>query len=421
MYMNNKSGGIPDTQQAKHQPIWMRKEVLSLLAIALLCELAVSVMNIAVMPVYLRYQRGFSEGVTGLVIMSFLLSEAIFKGYMGHLSDKRGRRIMLILAPLIWTFTPIATLLVPNEWGGGAAIAMIGLRILDGVSAAMLWPSAYAAVADVVKENERASSLSLLNVCFMMGLALGFPVAGTMKAVSSNYGAGLYASALLFLSAAIVAFFLKAQIIDSHKNDNSGQDYHLRDLWNCAKRVPLMFITAFVTFLGVGFPMVSLQWFAKDEFGLPQEKFGLLVLPAGIAMAIMSFPLGSLGEKVGRTKAVKTGLLFCSIGIWMIALGAFFPIFKFVLFLLLGAVLVGVGFLLAIPSWYATVSRIDTARSGSYLGAIMTVQGIGAIIGLGVGSKLYEIGNYAPMIACGIAILFGFSLSLVALEHANSS
>ncbi len=116
--MNNKSGEAPNTQQTKHQPIWMRKEVLSLLAIALLCELAVSVMNIAVMPVYLRYQRGFSEGMTGLVIMSFLLSEAIFKGYMGHLSDKRGRRIMLILAPLIWTFTPIATLLVPSEWGG---------------------------------------------------------------------------------------------------------------------------------------------------------------------------------------------------------------------------------------------------------------------------------------------------------------
>ena len=62
-------------------PSIIRKpDVLRLLVIALLAEIAYAVLNISTMPVYLVRDRGIGEDQMGLVVVAFLLSEAIFKG-----------------------------------------------------------------------------------------------------------------------------------------------------------------------------------------------------------------------------------------------------------------------------------------------------------------------------------------------------
>ncbi|HWP31677.1 MAG TPA: MFS transporter [Fimbriimonadales bacterium] len=403
------------TNQQKIKAIWLRPQVAPLLALALLCELGVAILNVAVMPVYLRDLRGFSEGVVGLVVMSFLLSEAFFKSFMGHYTDKYGKKFFLISAPMIWSITPILTLLIPMGYGVTETLAIAGLRVLDGLSAAMLWPAAYASVAEAVGPRERAHALSLLNVCFMIGLALGLPIAGGLNGLFDNPGAGLFAASFLFVLAALIAVFFHPKSSRSHVD--VAEEYRIKDIWLCCKKIPLLLITAFVTFLGVGFPMVPLQWFAKDELNLTQAEFGGLALPAGILMALASVPLGSWGERIGKEKAVQLGLGMCSIGIWLVALGAWIPFLQTQIVLSLGAVLVGLGFLLAIPSWYATVSHIHPKRSASYLGAVMTAQGLGAIIGLVIGSKMYEFNHYAPFVACGNAVTLGFFLSFFALDR----
>jgi len=410
---------VSATNQRKLKAIWLRPQVAPLLALALLCELGVAVLNVAVMPVYLRDLRGFSEGVVGLVVMSFLLSEAFFKSFMGHYIDKYGKRFFLITAPFVWSLTPMVTLLIPKGYGVIETLAIAGLRVFDGLSAAMLWPAAYASVAESVGQREKAHALSLLNVCFMVGLALGLPIAGGLNGLFDNAGAGLFAASFLFILAALIAVAFSPKFSRSHAD--MTEEYRIEDIWAASRKMPLLLITAFVTFLGVGFPMVPLQWFAIDELKLTQAEFGGLALPAGILMAVVSVPLGSWGERLGKERAVQLGLGMCSLGIWLVALGAWIHYLQTHLVLSLGAVLVGIGFLLAIPSWYATVSHIHPTRSASYLGAVMTAQGLGAILGLVVGSKIYEFNHYAPFVACGNAVTLGFFLSFIALERSEKT
>lgn len=396
--------------------MWRRPAFMQLLAIALLGELGVGVLNVATMPVYLREDRHFAEGVIGLVVTAFLLAEAAFKSFAGHLADKHGRKFFLVAAPLVWMFTPVLTYFVPIAWGLAALPIMVALRIIDGIAAAMLWPAAYAAVAESVGPGDRGKALSMLNVCFMLGLALSLPVTGFVNYLFDSYAAGLFVAALLFAGAAVVAYFFVPRKLEAGPADGRHEDYGLWDLWVCARSIPLLLAVAFVTFLGVGLPMVSIQWFAQDVFGLSQARLGAVALPIGVVMAVFSLPMGVFGERIGLERAVRLGLVLCALGLWTIALGAWVAVFNTITSVIVGGTMVGIGFLLAIPAWYASVSHINAARSGSYLGAVMTAQGIGAIIGLAAGSKFYEYGPYWPFVACAIAVTIGCLLSFIAVQ-----
>lgn len=409
-------------EEARKRPIWARPPVLRLLCVALFAELGVAVLNVLAMPVYLRDERNLTEGIAGVVMMAFLLTEALFKSYFGHLADRFGRSRFLLFAPIVWMTTPLLTLAVPPSWGSGQIAAFVGLRVLDGVAAAMLWPAAYAAVAEAVEDGQKSKALSMLNVCFMVGLALGVPAGGVVNSLFDSLSAAFYLATILFAATFVAAACcVRTDLRAKHSEADAVSEHSIADVVAAAKKLPLVLIVGFITFFGVGVPMVVIQFFAKDVFGLSQAQFGALVLPAAIAMAVLSVPLGSWGEKIGRGRAVKVGLLFCACGVWFISLGNWFAPFESLWAVAVGAILVGLGFLLAIPAWYASVSLIDSRRSASNLGAVMTAQGFGAIVGLLVGAKAYEVNPYAPFILCSGAVSIGWVLSLLEPTEAKSS
>src|ERR1044071_6372957 len=94
-------------QAPKLPPLLKRGPVVKLLVVALLAEIAYALLNISTMPVYLRDVRGFGELLVSVVIVSYLLSEALFKGPMGHLADRYGCRKFMIAAPCITLCTSI--------------------------------------------------------------------------------------------------------------------------------------------------------------------------------------------------------------------------------------------------------------------------------------------------------------------------
>jgi MFS family permease len=397
----------------RKKPLLLRPEVFGLLAIAFCAELGIAVLNISAMPVYLTFGRGFTALSVSLALGAFLLSEALFKSYAGALADKLGRRPFLIAAPCILIFTPLLTVWTPASWGNGAMLAILGLRVIDGIAAAMLWPSAYASVAEAVEENEKGKALAMLNGCFMVGVALGLPLGGIVNVRTGSLDASFYLASCLFVIAATTAYyFVRRQRRRDGKEDCRHDGHAIQDLIVCFKTIPMILITALVLFIGVGLPMAIVKLFAQNTYKLNEEQFGLLVLPAALAMAFLSWPMGAWGERMGRDKAVRIGLTLCAIGIWFVAFGDWFEIFRSPLVVGGASLLVGVGFLLALPAWYATVSAINPQKSGSYLGAVMSVQGFGAIIGLLIGGKLFDIDNFLPFIFCAVAVTTGLILSM---------
>lgn len=112
-------------------------------------------------------------------------------------------------------------------------------------------------------------------------------------------------------------------------------------------------------------------------------------------------------------------------------LGMVLPILRQPFIFALAGIPAGLGFLLTIPAWYASVSDLNPEKRGANLGAVMAAQGVGMIIGAPIGAFLYErlrtvgeqiglgrdFGHYAPFGACAIAVTFGWLLSIRVLRE----
>lgn len=433
----------PEQEPAKLPSLIRRPQVIRLLVIALLAEIAYAVLNISTMPIYMVTPpgaagavipngRGFGESIAGLVVTAFLLSEAVFKSPMGHLADRFGPKALMLIGPTISVGTSIATLMLPSMGGSTAeVIIFVTLRALDGVGAAMLWPAAFSAMNELVPDEERHQAMSLMNLCYMLGIALAFPIGGIANDISGQRWAGLLLAALLFIGVALAVWRLIPNVRLHDHTALEQSEHGLKDFIRSIKQIPTYLLLAIVTFAGVGFPMTIFKLFPLDQFNYTETQVGLLIFPGAIALAVASVPMSRLGERIGRVRAVHFGLALCAAGMALIGLGAVLPFLRQPWVLAVGAIPVGVGFLLTIPAWMASVSDIDPQRRGTNIGAVMTAQGLGAIIGAPIGAVLYEklqpvgislgfgadFGRYSPFMGCAACVLIGWLLSLRILRE----
>ncbi|RYG17489.1 MFS transporter, partial [bacterium] len=394
-------------------------------------------------PRWIAEGRGLGESVIGWIVVAFLLSEAVLKSPMGTLADRIGPRKLMLIGPLITVFTSVLTILIPINWGPAEVALLILLRIGDGIGAAMLWPALFSRMGHVVNDEDRQGAMSLLNLCYLCGIAFALPIGGILNDLTGHKYASLLLATLLFAAVSLTVWLgipseephgdtshvpeAKVgpgieQAIEPTPHEAPGLGEFLRSV----REIPTYLILAAVTFMGIGFPMVIVKNFALQEFGLSESAFGGLVLPGALGMAIFSAPLTRYGESIGRAKAVHTGLLLCAAGLAIVALGALLPLFHSPWALALGGIPIGIGFLLTIPAWTASVSDIDPSRRGSNVGAVMTAQGLGAIVGAPIGAALYEklrpiagdtIAHYSPFFGCFACVTAGWLLSLKLLPN----
>jgi MFS family permease len=418
----------PETEQTAEQPdnrSFMRGPVGRVIFVALLAEIGYAVLNISTMPVYLKYDRHFGEGMIGVVLVAFLMSEAIFKGPMGHRADRFGAKSLMTIGPLISVGTSMVSLIIPRMNGAAPEVLLfIMLRAFDGLGAAMMWPAAYAYVGESAGDQNRQRAMSYLNACYMIGIAVALPIGGFVNDLTHTRWASMILAAGLFLSVAgVVHFMLPTTHVHAVEGEHATG---LEDLKRSVRAIPMYLIISVVTFAGIGFPMAIIKLFAYDQFKMTESSFGLLVLPAALAMAGLSGTMGRLGERLGRVRSVHVGMGLCSIGVSLIATGAIIPIMRTPLVLAAGGLPVGIGFLLAIPAWMASVSDVDAKHRGANLGAVMTAQGVGAIIGAPIGAAFYEklkpigiklnlgvsFAHYMPFVGCAACVTAGWLLSL---------
>jgi MFS transporter, DHA1 family, multidrug resistance protein len=409
-------------------PCWKNPGVQKILGIALFAEIGYATMNISTMPVYLEKDRNFGQGVIGLVMVSYLLFEAIFKSVMGHVADRIGTRRLLITGPCISIGTSLLSLLIPHNKGSSLEVLIfVILRALDGLAVAMLWPAAFAQMNAVVKDDQRQTAMSYLNACYMIGIALAFPLGGIANDLSGVKWAGLVLATALFAGCAVGSYRWIQNSAPTMKDDHTAG---LADFIESLKKIPEYLILAVVTFMGIGFPLAIFKLFTLSQFNLSESAVGGLIFPGAITMAIASGPMAKIGERIGRVRAVHLGLMLCSIGMSMIAVGAVVPFLRSVWIFALAGLPVGIGFLLTIPAWMASVSDINPEKRATNIGAVMTAQGVGAMIGAPIGSVMYEklqplgvqlglgadFGRYSPFIGCAACTIAGWLLSMKILH-----
>ena len=179
------------------------------------------------------------------------------------------------------------------------------------------------------------------------------------------------------------------------------------------RAVPQYLGIAFVTFMGIGCIVPILKLFVLAQFHITETEFGVLVLGPALVIAAIAFPAGQLADRWGATRSVRLGFALCALGLISIpvlsALGA--GKYEFIA----AATVMGVGFVIAFPAWLALLTVLGGENQrGTIFAAVSTAQGLGALVGLVIGTELYDaVGHVSPFIAASAFVSTGTLLSLV--------
>ncbi len=332
-----------------------------------------------VIPVLPFYAEGTKFGATprevGLLFASYSVMQLIFAPVLGRLSDKYGRRPVLLIS-LIGTSLGFLIL------GFATTLWMLFLgRIIDGISGGNI-STAQAYIADVTTKENRAKGMGLIGAAFGLGFVFGPAIGGVLSRWGINVPF-LFAGTLAFANAILLYFVLPETVTQDHPariSAASGRGW--RQLIESLKRPRLGFVLTIYFLSIVAFSIMTAVFSLFMMFRLGYDAFhnGWVFAYVGVISAIIQGGLiGKLVKRFGEPTLVIIGSLLFSASLF--ATPFIGPAVGLMGILLTGAVS-SIGNALNAPSLSSLASKSAGAgEQGGVLGAMQSVASLARAVG----------------------------------------
>jgi MFS family permease len=329
------------------------------------------------------------HGLTiGLVMASFSFMQFLFMPGWGRLSDRIGRRPVLIIglsgSVVFYALFGLASvqkslvLLFISRIGAGIAGATIG--------------TAQAVIADSTPPERRAKGMALIGMAFGVGFTLG-PIIGSLWA--DKHGTELsplpgFVASGLSLAALVLAVVRLPETrpvgVELPRRPWFNVEGWALALGNRGVAVPLL--TFFVATLAFASFEGTLARFAKDELRFSLREMCYLFAYVGfVLMLTQGLIVRRLVTKVGEVAMTIMGTLLMLAGLVVVAL---FMSPDSLVFILATLALTVIGFAFLTPSVQALISRRSSAlRQGEVLGVNQAAAAVARILGPVLGNVLY--------------------------------
>ena len=310
---------------------------------------------------------GASPLVIGLLFASFSLSQLLATPALGVLSDRWGRRPVLIFS-LLGTVVSFVMLAVAHS------LAMLfAARIVDGLSGGNI-TTARAYIGDIATEENRARSFGFLGAAFGLGFIIGPALGGLFAQVS--YTAPIWAAAAITVVATIMAYLWLPETV--HRVDAvAGSPWKaLRDLSGRAD-LRRLFTIDFLYWGSFAVYQTTFALFVARRFGFDAAGTGYLLAAFGFLGVIVQVVLvGPVVKRLGEKHTLIAGLFFSALGWGGSAMTHSLPVF--VAMLIPGAI--GIGF--CNPALVSMVSgAAGRHEQGRVQGAAGALESLGRTLG----------------------------------------
>jgi len=356
-----------------------------------------------VLPALPLYAKGFgADGLaTGLLVTSYSLVQLVMAPVWGRVSDRIGRRPVLILGLLGSALAYVAFARADS------LAALFVSRVIGGVGGSTI-PAAQAYIADVTPPAGRAGNMGLIGAAFGLGFvigpALGWYVSGFHP--GSPAAPGYLAAGLCFAN----ALFALARLPEPDGDHAAGpRRASLSASFADAARSPQI-RQALITYLCITVAFSTLQptlsLLAAERFAWAERQAALLFLLLGVVSAIVQGGLvRAVVPRLGERALLRIGTAPFAAGLVMV--GAASDAHG----LLAGLVLVGIGYGCSVPSVLGLVSRaVDPNRQGAGLGIGQSVGSFARVVGPASAGALFDAGAALPYFA-GALLIGGAALA----------
>lgn len=392
-----------------------KKFVLLAIGIAsFLPPFMISATNIALPSI--QNEFGVNAVTLGWIATSYLLSTAVFLLPSGKIGDIFGRKRLYIIGIAVFSAASLAIGFMPSVTG------VIGMRVIQGIGAAVAMTTSVAIITSVFPTHERGSALGINVAAVYIGLALG-PTIGGLLIASVGWRSIFFVSAPLGL----LAIMLAQKNIKGEWADARGQSLDLPGsvIYALAiiavtygfTRLPefmgIIFLLAGISGLylfvkrqlTIEFPVFEVRLFKNNRvfafsniaalinygatagtgflmslylqyiLGMSAQSAGLVLVSQPIIMATLSPVAGRLSDKYEPSLIASTGMSLTTLGLFLLI---FLNETTSVPYIIAALVIMGMGFaLFGSPNTNAIMSSVTPRYYGVASGSVSTMRLLG--------------------------------------------
>jgi MFS family permease len=377
------------------------RSALGVLFIVVFIDLLGFGMVIPTMPRYAA-EMGAPEAWIGLLMTGYSAMQFFFAPIWGRLSDRAGRRPMMLVSITMTALAFFAFAVAPTwRW-------LLVARLFAGAATANL-SIARAFVADVTTPETRAKGMGIIGASFGLGFILGPFFGGVLSAHVSHAAPAWVAGGLAALNGVAAYFILPEPVV----HVTAERRHRFAALYGEMKAPGIRRVLAigFLAILAFSALEATFALLARDAFGLDQAHVGYVFAYIGVlAVVVQGGLIGPLTRRFGERRLLLVGLALQAVSF------ALLPFAGSLTGLLVVLVPLSLGNGLTSPSLSALLSRMaHEDDQGGTLGIGESASALGRIIGPESGTFTYAgVGHPFPYVAGGVlmAIAAGVAATL---------
>jgi MFS transporter, DHA1 family, tetracycline resistance protein len=358
-----------------HEP---RKAALAFIFTIILLDVIALGIIIPVLPKLVETMLGGNTPraaeIYGLFGTAWALMQFVFSPLLGALSDRYGRRPVLLISMLGLGLDYILMAVAPN-----LAWLFVG-RVISGITSAS-FSTAYAYIADITAPEKRAQAFGMVGAAFGIGFVLGPAVGGLLGSIDPRLP--FWIAAAFSLANAAYGYFMLPESLPAERRMSfqwarANPVGSLRLLRTHTQLAGLAVVCFLYHLAHAVLPSVAVLY-ASYRYGWDELMLGLSLAAVGVASGLeQGFMIQPAIRRFGERATLVAGLLFGTLG-----------------FAIYGLAETGTGFMLGVPvmalwgltgpATMAIMSRLVTAsEQGQLQGANSSLMALGSLFGPGL-------------------------------------
>lgn len=385
-----------------------KKASLTIIFVTIFIDLMGFGILIPILPTFASKSLGISDFGIGAVVAVFSLMQFFFNPLLGNLSDRLGRRPIILITQLM-----TAASYIMFSFSDSFMILFLS-RMLAGLGGSNIGV-AQAYIADITTKEERSKGMGMIGAAFGLGFVFG-PIIGALLSKYGYHVAG-FASAAFSFTAFVFALFM----LPESNSRKEGSAKHRLKIFDAAytkkilthPEIGLLIILFFIIIFSMANIYGTFAILGYKVYHFSDQQNGMLFGIVGIVSAIIQGGLMRyLSNKFSDRSLILTGTVLMALGLGFIPYGINFMGVSIVISVLA----IGTGILQpTIPGMISKVSPED--EQGSILGINQSFSALARVVGPLWGGFSYDfIGYQFPFLTGAFFTLVTFLLSYYLLK-----
>ena len=252
-----------------------------------------------------------ADTLLGTLVTAYSLMVGVFAIISGPISDRIGRRRILIIGAGIMVVSLVCHYLVVDYF------SFLAVRVFSGVAGGILSGAAVSYIGDYFPYNRRGWAVGWVMSGSAFGQIFGIPI-GVVLAGHFGFKAPFYLFAVTMVFTFILIWMRLPQPPIRKREGRLTIGGAIRDYWAMLKRreIAAAAVAFFLMFLGVSIYVVYFPTWLERSVGFSPNQIATLFLVGGIANVLTGPKAGKLSDRIGR----KLIILLSCVGLFFVML-----------------------------------------------------------------------------------------------------